>query len=387
MKKIALLVSALLSTAMIMESIMPVEACGTIYILDDGSISPSRANITTADSVTYTFTDDNYGSIVVQKDNIVVDGAGLALQGTQVWNSKGIDLTGRSNVTIKNLEIKEFFFGIWLKMSSDNSIHGNNITYNKGGIWLSRSSNNTISRNNIASNMNYNIYLEYSRNNSISRNTITAKGKLWISNLYYSYFGIYLYHSSSNRISGNNITNNGCGIELFLSSKNNIPGNNISDNTYGILLWKSSTNTVLGNDITLNNYGIMPTNSSENIICHCNFVNNTEQAYSHNSTNAWDEGYPSGGNYWSDYENRYPDVKEMNESGLWDASYVINDNNQDSYPLMNPWTPEEEAPTRAEEEELPTWMEPGLLAIIPLGIAVLATALYILRKKRTASFS
>ena len=118
----------------------------------------------------------------------------------------------------------------------------------------------------------------------------------------------------------------------------------------------------------------MPTNSSENIICHCNFVNNTEQAYSHNSTNAWDEGYPSGGNYWSDYENRYSDAKEMNESGMWDASYVINDNNQDIYPLMNPWTPEEEAPTRAEEEELPTWMQLGLLAIIPLGIAVLATA-------------
>lgn len=382
MKKISLLVFALLSTAMIMESIRPVEACGTIYILDDGSISPSRANITTADSVAYTFTDDNYGSIVVQRDNIVVDGAGYALQGTQVWNSRGIDLTGRINVTIKNVEIKEFFFGIWLDMSSCNSVYGNNITYNKGGIWLSRSSNNTISRNNIASNMNYNIYLEYSSKNSISRNTITAKGKLWVSPLYYSYFGIYLYYSSSNSIAQNNITKNGHGIELFSSPNNKIPENNIADNAFGVFLWKSPNNTFSRNDIAKNDHGIILTNSSDNIIYHCNFVDDTKQAESHRSTNSWDLGYPSGGNYWSDYENRYPDAEEKDESSIWNTPYIIDDNNKDNYPLINPWTTKEE-PLPTRDEEVPLWMQWSLWATAASGILILAATICLLKKRRT----
>ncbi|MDH5686976.1 MAG: right-handed parallel beta-helix repeat-containing protein [Candidatus Bathyarchaeota archaeon] len=387
MNKAFLLVSIILSTAVIGGFTQAVETSETIYVTAEGSVSPSTANIASIDNVTYIFTNDNHGSIVVQRNDIVLDGAGYTLQGRQLWNSRGIDLTGSSNVSIKNIEITEFFFGIWLNMSTGSRISRNNITVNKVGVWLSRSSNNSISGNNIASNMNYNIYLEYSRNNRISGNNMTAKGKLWASPLYYSYFGIYLYRSLSNDISENNITNNGCGIELFLSPRNNIPRNNIADNRYGIFLWKSSKNTILGNDIMLNDYGIIPTNSSENTICHCNFVNNTEQVHSHNSTNAWDDGYPSGGNYWSDYENRYPDGREMNESGIWDASYVISENNQDSYPLMNPWTPEEESPPRAEEEELPPWMQSWLWAITPLGIAIVAAAVYMLKKRRTASFS
>jgi len=59
-----------------------VKASGTIYIRADGSIDPPTPNIITADNVTYTFTDDNYDSIVVERNNIVVDGAGYTLQGT-----------------------------------------------------------------------------------------------------------------------------------------------------------------------------------------------------------------------------------------------------------------------------------------------------------------
>jgi len=53
--------------------------------------------------------------------------------------------------------------------------------------------------------------------------------------------------------------------------------------------------------------------------------------------NVWDEGYPSGGNYWSDYINRYPNAKELNGSGLWDTPYIIDANNVDHYPLMFPY--------------------------------------------------
>jgi hypothetical protein len=55
------------------------------------------------------------------------------------------------------------------------------------------------------------------------------------------------------------------------------------------------------------------------------------------SPNTWDNGYLSGGNYWSDYRTRYPGAVENDSSAIWNASYVIDANNTDKYPLMGPF--------------------------------------------------
>ena len=85
-----------------------------IYISPDGQVSPSTAPISNVGNSHYTFTADIYNSIILGRDNIVIDGANHALQGTGVYGSRGIDLTGRSNVTITNLKIKGFDYGIYL---------------------------------------------------------------------------------------------------------------------------------------------------------------------------------------------------------------------------------------------------------------------------------
>jgi hypothetical protein len=51
----------------------------------------------------------------------------------------------------------------------------------------------------------------------------------------------------------------------------------------------------------------------------------------HAYTNLWDNGYPSGGNYWSDYHGN-----DDNHDGIGDSPYA---NNVDHYPLISPWTP------------------------------------------------
>jgi len=340
-------VLVLLSTAVFLGFARPAVAEGTVYIRSDGSVDPPTAPIQRNGNI-YTFTDNIYDEIVVERDNVVVDGAGYTLHGRRAYYSKGICLTGRSNVTIKNMEIKTFFFGIWLEKSSNNSICGNNITNNKGGIWLFDSSNyNSISENNITANLNYGIYIEYSLGNGIS---------------------------------GNNITNNDYGIKLSLSSNNNsVYGNSITNNLYGILLWKSPNNAIYGNDITDNDCGIALTKSSANIIYHNNFVDNHKQTYSYDSTNVWDDGYPSGGNYWSHYTD-----DDRNGDGVGDKPCVIDANNQDKYPLMSSWSPGW-SPKLPLEGEFPFWTQWWFWVMAITGIVVLAGAVYLMRAKKVRS--
>ena len=102
-------------------------AGSTIFIRADGSIEPLNANITSSNNVTYLFTDDNHDSLIVEKDNIVVDGLGHRLEGGGSGN--GIRLSDRINVTIKNVDIRRFDFGINVYNSSYIEILGN-IIYN-----------------------------------------------------------------------------------------------------------------------------------------------------------------------------------------------------------------------------------------------------------------
>ncbi len=304
-----------LSVFSLLSYIQPVRAQGTIYIRADGSIDPPDAPISTDDSITYTFTGDIYDSIVIEMDNIVVDGQGYTLQGPAsypwAYESKGTDVTGRSNVTIQNTNIQNCWYGIYLNSSSNNSISGNNIAPNA-----------------------YGVYLEYSSNyNSISGNNITA-----------NYNGIELGNSSDyNRISGNNITNNWMGIAFYFSSDiNRISGNNITNNSRGIFLNSCSNNSVSGNNITANNEaGISLDSSSSNSIFHNNFINNAQQVYSSDSVNAWDDGYSSGGNYWSNYTgvDNYsgPNQDQPGSDRIGDTPYPIDTENRDGYPLMYPW--------------------------------------------------
>ena len=135
-----------------------------IHITADGSVvtfspvfkRPISTTLIERHGNVYTLTSNINTSIIVEKDNIIIDGAGYILQGTwsmqhRVWEI-GITLKNRSNVTIRNMEIKAFYRGIYLSRSSNIRIHRNNITNNSYGIWLWFSSNITICDNNFINN-------------------------------------------------------------------------------------------------------------------------------------------------------------------------------------------------------------------------------------------
>jgi parallel beta-helix repeat protein len=266
-----------LSMLSLLSYIRPVRAQGTIYIQADGSIYPSDAPISTVDDITYTLTGNitaDTNGIVIERDNIVLNGAGYTVQGTALYNSEGIYLDGVSNVTVKNTNVITFPEGIVLVSSWNNNISGNNITNNGRGIVLSDSSSNIVSGNNVVDNDYYGIVLE---NGSCENNTL----------------------------SGNNITNNGYGIDIFLTSgHNSISGNNITaNNEYGIWISHSSANSISGNNITNNTCGIYLHlyMTVYNSVFHNSIVNNTIQAQDYGVYTTWDYGYPSGGNCWGNY--------------------------------------------------------------------------------------
>jgi len=164
MKKITTTFALLLIFSFVLVSISEigiVKAQDTIYIRADGSVEGTDKIQRNGDI--YTFIDDISGWIQIQKSYIVLDGAGYALQVNKGESGKGIDLSnGRGqdpsrpeivNVTIKNMSILNFSYGIFNRNSRNNTIISNYITNCSTGIDLMGSSNITIKNNTIANNV------------------------------------------------------------------------------------------------------------------------------------------------------------------------------------------------------------------------------------------
>ncbi len=277
--------------------------------------------------------------------------------------NKTINLTSESNDTIidGNREgTTVFITADWVNLTGFSIINGGNED-NDAGIKIT--SNHVNISNNIIKNCDaLGVYLEYASNNTLWNNTFTD-----IANT----SAIFLWNTSNfNRIDKNTINQCGCAAAVGNSSSYNDLSNNIIDNnSYGIYLLVNTTcnNSISGNNFTNMTYNgllieeavgnnvfenlfenneigiwITAVNSTlKNTIYHNNFINNTEH-FLDESNQSWDNGYPSGGNYWDDYEG-YDNFSGINQNitgsdGFGDSPYLEFDNiTIDSYPLIYSW--------------------------------------------------
>jgi len=304
----------------------------TVYILSDGSVySSTNATVPIQqDGNVYTFTDDILVySFVIQRSNIIIDGAGFTLAGE---GNIGIDLTSMNKVTVKNVTLSGgFYYGIYLLQSSDITLTGNNIKDNGSGIIVYNSTQNTISGNNITNNdigielisSPDNVFRDNSLNNGYNfavsgsarshfindidvSNTINDKKVYYLVNennlvispdthpdvgflalvgctnitvrnleLSNDTQGVLLAYTTGSTIAQNTITNNYNGILLYGASGNVVANNQIANNYRGIQFSNSSnSNSISANEISDSSNGLFLFESSQNAISGNNITDN-----------------------------------------------------------------------------------------------------------------
>jgi parallel beta-helix repeat protein len=212
---------------------------------------------------------------------------------------------------------------------SDITVQNLDLANNRDGIFLAFTTSSTVVKNTVKDNELYGIELYYSSDNFIGKNTVTAGGGP----------GIQLFYSFNNNISQNIIRSNMCGMELYMSSNNIISHNTITNcNSWSFNLYSSNNNGIQENYVE--DGAMVVGESSNNTFYHNNFL--MSFCYVHDSQNVWDDDYPSGGNYWGDYNGtdlfRGSYQNETGADGIGDIPYVMDANNTDKYPLMTPWT-------------------------------------------------
>jgi len=279
-----------------------------------------------------------------KKSTTVIDGQGHGIL---------IDIFNVSSVAVNGFTLRNCLWGIRLTLSNETTI-SNNIMKNcsDGGIRSVASGKSSIKFNTIINNFFGIVLTEASGtslslgnrvehnnfiNNSIALDMPGADNStILCNNIMNFYDGIFL-GGKNNLVVSNDVTNGENGINLYSASGNTIIGNTIRNGIFsGFYIRQSVNNTFINNNITNNIRGVFLYESYENLIIHNNFINNTFQTVhiywppeTLRSINTWDNGYPSGGNYWYNHNGT-----DSNHDGIGDSWYEIDENNTDHYPLM-----------------------------------------------------
>lgn len=336
------------------------------YSSENNEISKNEISSNYADGVYFTHSDGNvisnndlfdndYGIQISRSNANVIDHNTLSNN-----DGDGINLESSNDNRVANNTVLSNDDGLSMNSSSDNIIEKNTIFGNEEGIQISYSSANVIDGNSVLDN-DYGIHLESSDDNTVINNDalyneygirIENSDNIIITNnnaLDNDECGIKVSHSNGNRVADNIISsNNDDGIILESSNENIITNNNFLKNgDDGIELFSSTHNIIINNTVTSNDeYGMYLSEfSNNNKIYHNNIISNVYQAFDNTIVNnQWDDGYPSGGNYWSDYiggDKKYGSNQEGHGSdGIGDTPYdVLAGTGEDRYPLMSPFVP------------------------------------------------
>ncbi len=202
-------------------------------------------------------------------------------------NKFGVQLYESRNVSLTNIDTSwNDFTGISLGAVSNGAIIGSSASNNRQGITVLEARNISVERTTAASNENY-------------------------------------------------------GIGLGAVSDIVVRANSVWDNGKGIFLVGGTEAIIVRNSVSYNEYGIFLGSFTGARVYHNTLIDNRVQAFDDGGANAWDAGYPTGGNLWSDYSGvdrctgPAQDVCPAPDR-IGDAPYVIDADTLDRYPILVP---------------------------------------------------
>lgn len=287
-----------------------------IYIRSNGNIETNGANSSAVpisrNGNVYTLNAAmELENMTIEKSNIVLDGNYVPIQIVGPGGYKHgptlayINVVGAENVTLRNLNVPLFkllfqgcsrcqalnsnFVSIIMNNSKAISVSENNVWYG-ATVDLTNSSDCTVSKSTVQG-----FGLKNAYNNNLLNNNMSVVKQLAIS----------IVDSSSNLFFGNRIEKSIKLLELTGNSGKNLFVGNFVQGSFNL-------------DPTINCSGT-------NTFYHNNFVYVYWNQTLPSTHNNWD------GNYWNNYQG-----KDNNGDGIGDSPHLIDANNQDNHPLMNP---------------------------------------------------
>ena len=397
-----------------------------IYIRNDGSVEPATAPIDRTGNLYKLTSNVVHYTIEIQRDNIVLDGAGYSILGNASRikgyddGNNGVIVNGQNNVNITRLNFEQGDTGIRILGSSQVNVIDNSFSNNLArGIVIRDSthvlienndftdiysdyptisisgSKNTVKRNIIAGSIRgiavegqsntisdnriealLPILMDKADSTLIARNNITgpASSSYLPDQNYKGNEGIALFvDCSNNMITGNNITGfiNQAVRTVFSCYNNTFYANYFENNEFAVALQEGAVNnTFYGNTFTVDSCKIQIDDGVEGVF--------------------WDNG--TMGNFWGDYNgtdsdgNGIGDVPYNVVAYKWDVEvegFVSFVYNQDNYPLMAPFeiplTPTPSPVPKMESQPFPTALV--IASIITVAIVSIVLLGYFKKRK------
>ncbi|MCK4457624.1 MAG: right-handed parallel beta-helix repeat-containing protein [Thermoplasmata archaeon] len=288
---------------------------------------------------------------------------------------------------VANNTISTSGIAIRLVDSDSNTIAKNVISNGEKGVYLTNSSFNVISGNEISHGNQSGIGIYHSRNTTLTGNLMSFNG--------IEIRGDSLEHWNSHAIDASNKVNGKTVYYWKNREGERIPtdagqvilanctgvlvkGLHLANGNTGILLGFSSHNKIVENTVSNHKYVARLLFSDNNMVYHNNFMGTLVQAADSGRDNRWDNGYPSGGNYWETLgwtlgcidQFRGPLQDEDGSDGICDRGKLIGES-RDRYPLLEPYSGVE-----------PLFIQLWFWIAIAAVVVGLATALILVMRRR-----
>ncbi len=264
---------------------------------NDVGVAATRATVTVTDAVLHTH------STAILADNATTSAAATAFES----NTRALHVVS-SAVTVDRCSITGNVYGVLLD-HTDEAYIGNctdaaALANNTYGISVNHSRGATVTNCSLSGN-----------ENAI---TVTA--------------------SSGTSIDGCRLSNNTDAVTVVDANHTALNGSLLHHNVYALDI-RSNLTTVTRCSFWKNMYGVRILAGRNNSIYHNNFAYNMEQAFDAGVNNSWDNGYPSGGNYWSNYagtdDRRGAGQNKSGSDGIGDIPFPIAGGTAtDAYPFM-----------------------------------------------------